>query len=357
MRYEDITSIDLELTSSCQASCPQCARNIRGGLPNPLLPIRQLSLDDIKKILTVEDLQHLKSITICGNYGDAIIAKDCLAIVNYFRQANNTIQITLHTNGSALWKEWWVVLAETIGKYGDVKFGIDGLADTHSLYRVGTDFNKIIENAKAFIGAGGRAHWEFIVFEHNEHQVEECRVLAAEYGFMSFTAKKTPRFFLSSIGKHQPQQPVYSRDAQIVHFIREPKSEKYRNNVIERWRDLTPRQFDKHLESTVISCKAKQHKSVFIDFDGIVYPCCWMGAQPYLVSNLLDSNQFLETFVPADWRTWYDGRRGLRTVLNDTDLFQRYENNWKLNSIEGGLLRMCARTCGAQDPFTEMFNQ
>jgi DNA-3-methyladenine glycosylase I len=30
-------------------------------------------------------------------------------------------------------------------------FGIDGLADTHSIYRVGTDYHKIIENAKAFI--------------------------------------------------------------------------------------------------------------------------------------------------------------------------------------------------------------
>ena len=50
-----------------------------------------------------------------------------------------------------------------------VTFGIDGLQDTNHLYRISTNFDKIIKNAKAFIDAGGFAKWHMLVFEHNEH--------------------------------------------------------------------------------------------------------------------------------------------------------------------------------------------
>ena len=51
-------------------------------------------------------------------------------------------------------------------------------------------------NVKSFIQAGGEAHWEFLVFKHNEHQVEEARNLAREMGFKEFYLKKRRRAFL-----------------------------------------------------------------------------------------------------------------------------------------------------------------
>ena len=47
-------------------------------------------------------------------------------------------------------------------------FSIDGLSDTTYLYRRRTNFEKIMENAEAYI-FGGIARWDFIVFKHNEH--------------------------------------------------------------------------------------------------------------------------------------------------------------------------------------------
>ena len=66
-------------------------------------------------------------------------------------------------------------LASIMRKPDKVIFAIDGLEDTNHLYRVNTNFNKIMENAKAFINAGGIARWDFIAFAHNEHQIEEAK--------------------------------------------------------------------------------------------------------------------------------------------------------------------------------------
>ena len=65
-------------------------------------------------------------------------------------------------------------------------FSIDGLADTNKLYRIGINHDRVMANAKAFIEAGGKARWKFIVFRHNEHQVEEARELAKDMGFWQF---------------------------------------------------------------------------------------------------------------------------------------------------------------------------
>ena len=62
-----------------------------------------------------------------------------------------------------------------------VFFGIDGI-DQKSLerYRIGSNFKKVQENFRAFINAGGKATWQFIVFEHNEHLIKDAKGMAKE---------------------------------------------------------------------------------------------------------------------------------------------------------------------------------
>jgi MoaA/NifB/PqqE/SkfB family radical SAM enzyme len=48
---EDITTIHLEVTSRCQASCPMCVRNIQGGILNPWLEEEDISIDQFKEWL------------------------------------------------------------------------------------------------------------------------------------------------------------------------------------------------------------------------------------------------------------------------------------------------------------------
>ena len=85
-RYEDLRIIHLELTHRCNAACPTCARNVYGGAVNPDMPLSELSVDDVKSILQPELIGRLKRIYACGNYGDPIVARDCIDVFRYLRE-------------------------------------------------------------------------------------------------------------------------------------------------------------------------------------------------------------------------------------------------------------------------------
>ena len=48
------------------------------------------------------------------------------------------------------------------------------------------NYQKIIDNASAFIQAGGFATWQFVPYAHNEHQVKNCIKVSQELGFKKF---------------------------------------------------------------------------------------------------------------------------------------------------------------------------
>ena len=81
------------------------------------------------------------------------------------------LHLDLHTNGSARRPQWWRELAE-IMKSGPhyLRFGIDGLADTNHPLSPRHRLENSDAQRAAFIEAGGRAEWDFLVFRHNEHR-------------------------------------------------------------------------------------------------------------------------------------------------------------------------------------------
>ena len=123
-----------------------------------------------------------------GQVGESSLAEDMHDIVDYIVKSNNNLEyLSLTTNGGTHDTDWWYKLGSLMSqmRWGEVVFAIDGLADTHSLYRVGVDWHKVTDNARAYIAGGGRAQWRMLTFKHNEHQVDECRKLSEEWGFLS----------------------------------------------------------------------------------------------------------------------------------------------------------------------------
>ena len=96
--------------------------------------------------------------------------------------------------------DWWKELAFILGDRGKVQFSVDGLEDTNNLYRVNVNWNKVEEAMDVFTQAGGKGRWVYLIFEHNEHQVEEAEQMAKLFG-LEFVRKKTGRWVQSYKGK------------------------------------------------------------------------------------------------------------------------------------------------------------
>jgi MoaA/NifB/PqqE/SkfB family radical SAM enzyme len=339
-KFTELESLHIELTSHCQASCPMCARNYHSGVENANLPLDEISLADFKHIVSPEVIAQVKLIYFCGNYGDPIISNNLINIVEYCKEQKQDIRIGIHTNGSARTTSWWTKLAKALPADHCVHFALDGLEDTHHFYRVGTDFNKIIDNAKAFIDAGGRAEWVFLSFKHNEHQLGTAKQMAETLGFEKFSHKATGRFL------EKPWFDVLDKDGKVSYKL-EPPSE-HKITFID---PKLIKNYKAAVETAVIQCKVQQDKSLYIDAFKNIWPCCWIGALPYIYSKPTDLIHMYQTDQTSvinllvESIGGYDAidltRRSIKSVLEDPQWSAVWQEYW-----DKKLLATCAKTCG-----------
>ena len=180
--YDNVTAIHLEPTTKCNARCPQCPRNVFGSsLLTPDLTEVDFSVEEAKQIFSDPFYNNIDCVTVNGTSGDIVMHSEAEMFMDYI--ISRFPYIELHTNGGARSKDFWISLAKPNVK---VEFGIDGLEDTHHLYRRNTRFDTVIKNAKTYIEAGGNASWVMTVFKHNEHQIDMCKSMSKELGFKNF---------------------------------------------------------------------------------------------------------------------------------------------------------------------------
>jgi MoaA/NifB/PqqE/SkfB family radical SAM enzyme len=354
-RYEDIRIVHLELTHRCNAACPMCARNVHGGALNPDMPLSEMSLADIKTILLPDFIARLKRIYACGNYGDPIVAKECIEVFRYLREHGPELNLCLHTNGSARRPDWWRELAGIMQQGPHyLRFGIDGLEDTNHLYRRGTDWKTVMRSAEAFIDAGGRAEWDFLVFKHNEHQVEAARKLSEDMGFKQFFVRKTGRFLNAGELETSERFDVLDKKGKFEYWLEQPSNPEYVNPAFGNLEQVKQRygEYDTYLDQVEVNCKVAGAKGkMYLSAQGYALPCCWLGAV-FSESSTAERQQFAELINQYGGSSALDTRRnGLKQVIEGPLFQQAIPQSWDLGSIADGKLAICARTCGKEyDP-------
>jgi len=327
IEYKDIRSVHLEISTRCNAACPECPRNFHGVDIIDNYPICDMSLLQAQKIFTPELLQQLDNILINGNYGDFITAKDGLAIVEYFKEQNPNLRIEISTNASGR-PNWW----ERLGELGTiVDFRIDGLADTHHLYRQYTDWHLIMNNAKKFIASGGHAVWSWIPFKHNKHQQDLAETLSKDMGF--------EKFWVVDAGRDTG--PVFDRDRKLSHVIGEYTGTTDFNEAYSKYTDylnFPEITLEAEHPNYEIDCYTKRNGEIYIAANGEVYPCCWLGFYPrtnnsnpsnYQIKNLIENNDANDT-----------------PIEHAISWFSKIEDTWQLDSVKAGKIYTCNETCG-----------
>lgn len=339
--YNKIRRVRIELSTRCNSICPDCPRNLRGVeiLDDVSFPVTQLYLDDIKKILPSDFINQLNIVSIDGNFGDFVTARDALEIVQYIKSCKETIKIEVSTNASAR-PDIWEPLG-SLGQSVSVSFRLDGLRDTHHLYRQNTDWDLILENAGKFIKAGGHAVWAMIEFDHNQHQVDACRQLSRDLGFHEF-------FLIEQTVNGRVNFPVFrNKNRELSHVVGNYSGSLDFEETLSAHmysRDHPENELKYVTNRKKIQCRTMTIESeflgqeIYISADGNVFPCCWTGFYPAYKSARYSNKQLLPLMEENNAREY-----GIRHAIG---WFEKIVRSWDIPTVQQGRILICNQTCG-----------
>jgi MoaA/NifB/PqqE/SkfB family radical SAM enzyme len=326
LKYHEIRKVHLEISTRCNAACPLCPRNLHGVEIIDDFPLCDMTVVQVQQIFSVAFLQQLDRFLINGNLGDFVTARDGLAIVQYLRDSNPNLEITISTNASAKPNIW-----APLGQLGvKVQFDLDGLADTHKLYRQYTDWNLVISNAKQFIAAGGHATWKMVKFQHNQHQIDHCKAMATELGFAEFDV----------VDQGRDSGPVFTREGEYSHTIGNTELPLNFVTLHDHFRALQDdvESYTRYIPiPPSVDCEAKRNQSIYVSATGDVYPCCFTGFYPGQMKKY--GNSQLRDLVEENNALQY----GLEHCI---EWFNKFVPLWQKSTYADGSVMVCNSVCG-----------
>lgn len=186
----------LDLSTYCNAKCPQCHRTNANGLAKAdWLPLIQWSLEEFKNMFPPKTLEHICHFDICGTWGDPIMNKDIFEIVEYIID-NSNANILINTNGSFRNADWWWNLGIISKNRITVMWAIEGITqEQHSLYRQDTSLDLVLENMEMFSLAGGHSQVFTVTFKHNENDLYNIAKLSLDKGAKDIFFVQSNRFY------------------------------------------------------------------------------------------------------------------------------------------------------------------
>jgi len=239
-RYSHPTIFSVEINVSCNLRCPECA--LGGNLIKRKKEL--LNFSDFKII--ADKVKPFCKYMYIMIWGEPLLNKDIILMINY---ASKFTKTSISTNGMLVTDE----SAEKIIKSGltDLIVSVDGASkEVYEKYRVGGDFKKAIHALEVlayYNNKNGRMVNiipQFIVFKHNQHEIEKFEIICNTLGLMpSF---KSPYIHKGSIFENS-DDPFFSRET-----------------------------FDNEIELREAMRKCKDSRQVFtILVDGSVVACCY----------------------------------------------------------------------------------
>lgn len=292
----------LEISTYCNAKCPQCDRTNPIGLGVSdkfrFTPNINLSLEKFKTFFTPEVISHLTNIHFSGSFGDPLMNPDILEMVQHVIESDNRCTVSINTNGSLRNEEFWWNLGAVGKKRLTVVFDVDGITqEMHEKYRRATSLKKILRNMDTLSLTLANVKTFTILFKHNQDYKEEIEKLCKQHGAVECEILQSNRFkdgpifnFINEKGESEVLEQVVnnklstreistgarrvrdyrfkSESTQIIKFVRKPEIQKTEKKMPE------------------ISCYFLNNKNLHIDVNGIVYPCChWEIQNDYIKSH------------------------------------------------------------------------
>lgn len=322
MLYKEIDTVEFDLNTVCNSYCPPCHRyTVQNGelFHNPYVKLGvNLELDVIERVFTNSRITDDVCVDLVGLVGEPIAHPQFMEIIDIIYKHRPKATINLHTNGGLRTEKMFYDLGKKFNKHSWIKFSLDGLEDTNGIYRIGVDYNKVVANMRAFIDGGGRAIWKFVTFKWNEHQVEQAKALADEYGCERF------------------QQDWDVNDQDIDTFMAAANN-KINKKVASKVADFieVPQNRSRKIEDRCFS-----YKKIYVNAHGYVIPCCMFNGSFTYESMREQTLNFIKENRAEYWNSLY--HNDLETIMSDT-WWQKLKDSFDDNPCD-----ICISQCGSK---------
>ncbi len=327
--------LQIELSSFCNALCLGCHRtntknynSIRPSIPKNKI----VSVETFTKLLNSNIMASLEELEFCGTIDEPTMHPNFLEILHTV-QNKKKYRITIHTNGSTRDPNYWKKLAEVCKLYPEhlVLFNIDGLEDTNHIYRQYTNFNKIIENAKAFIDAGGETQWQFIIFPWNKHQIQEASKLSNQLGFDRFVTRHDSSHITndSALGGNEALEDILEKKKLNIKMAGPGDPVDY-----------------SEVQNRKIECNSLSKSMYFVSCDSKLWPCCFIPNGFYLAStfsNYLHERMYKNYDENFNDLTKFSADEIVNHAFYKNDLVTSFNN--KVGTGCTDKISRCADTC------------
>tara|TARA_B110000902_G_scaffold234842_1_gene279743 strand:- start:2310 stop:3335 length:1026 start_codon:yes stop_codon:yes gene_type:complete len=329
-------SIQFEISSNCNALCQGCARQDGLNLTqvDPRIPKNQfMDVNDYIRVMSHEFFSSsIYEVFFCGTIDDPIMHPKFHDFVDWTVK-NTDLKIFIDTNGAARSPTWWSQLAALSGDRVLVKFNVDGSDDTNAMNRQFTRFDRIMENAQAYIDAGGRARWQMIEFNWNSHQIDTARRLSEHMGFEDFKVRRNNVTDLN-------QDYDSALETRIRHETRrlEHTWETYLHSV-------------KQHKTSGIKCRfngdGSEDRSYMVSYAGEIWPCCFVYNIKYQGNGeFANSQRQYEEKYGKHWNSIH--HNSIDDIVNgplfSNDLATSWDNLTDIGT--GGCNPVCVVNCG-----------
>ncbi|MDI1235578.1 MAG: SPASM domain-containing protein [bacterium] len=255
-------AFSVEPTTSCNLRCPQCPSGLRS-FSRPTGMLLQPVFERI-----IEELSPTTGYVTLYFQGEPYLNTKFLDMVAFANRFN--IYTATSTNAHYLTAE---NSKKTIESGLDrLIISIDGVSqDTYGKYRIGGQLEKVLEGTKNLVQAkkemkSSTPHiiWQFIVFKHNEHELNAIKELAKTYGVDELAIKSAQIYDYENGNDLMPENEAFSR------YKKDENSYAFKNKLLNH-------------------CWRLWHSCV-ITWDGKVVPCCFDKDGTYQLGNLSDQS-------------------------------------------------------------------
>lgn len=205
---DEAKTINLDITYKCPLQCPFCFRQ-RTPAKKIIKQSTDIELSEFEKIIN-----HCDDISLCGQISDPIYHDNFIGILKIINKNPNK-HFQIHTNGTRKKTNWWKQAFALTGSNVRWTFGLDGTdQETANIYRVNTRYDEVMEIMKLGVSMNCTINWLFIVFRHNEHQIELAKQIAKE-NKINLNILESDRWPQHLMDKYQIYPPSYRTSKDI----------------------------------------------------------------------------------------------------------------------------------------------